>query len=266
MTNLSLTFRDAFKATRKLGIRYLWIDSLCIVQDSDFDWRAESSVIGKIYGHSLCNIAATGSSQTYGGLFQERSISELAPKTTSIRFKGKDATCCFTENQMWCAEISNARLNNRGWVLQERVLSPRTLHYTSQLFWECQTIEACETCPSGIPNRLCQGGCFALELHPLTLKSWRDKSSSDLWDQIIQSYTRCELTRASDCLVAIVGIAMEVQSLWRDQYLAVLWKRELPRCILWYFTNISGSLERTEQYRCNSSISGIEMARGFDHN
>jgi hypothetical protein len=245
---------------QKLGVRYLWM-LICIVQDSDSDWRAESSVMGKIYGNSLCNIAATGSSQTYGGLFQETNISELNPKTISIRSKGKDTTHCFTENQIWCDEISDARLNNRGWVFQERVLSPRTLHYTSQLFWECRTKEACETFPSGVPSRWCEGGCLSLELHPLTLKTWLNKSSSYLRDQIVRSYTQRELTRASGRLVAIAGIGMEVWSLWRDQYLAGLWKRKLPRCLLWYFDKLTWGLKRTEQYRCKSSISGKEMAR-----
>jgi hypothetical protein len=83
MTDLPPTFRDAFDVTRKLGIRYLWIDSLCIVQDSDSDWRAESSVMGEIYGRSLCNLAAPGSSRTYGGLFQEETCPSLPPRQPS---------------------------------------------------------------------------------------------------------------------------------------------------------------------------------------
>jgi hypothetical protein len=134
MTALPPTFKDTFDVTRKLGVRYLWIDSLCIVQDSDADWRAESSVMGKIYGQSLCNIAATGSSQTHGGLFQGRDISKITPATMSIKSKGQETTYCFPDNEIWCSEITNAPLNNRGWVLQERMLSPRTLHYASQLF------------------------------------------------------------------------------------------------------------------------------------
>jgi hypothetical protein len=259
MTDLPPTFKDSFEATRKLGIRYLWIDSLCILQDSDSDWRAESSVMGEIYGRSLCNLAATGSSRTYGGLFQERDVSNIAP-TTTIKIKGTETTYCVMGNKTWCSEISNAPLNNRGWVLQERMLSPRTLHYASQLFWECRESVACEAFPSGMPRSSCDAmePCLKPQAHPFSLKSWRGLFPSALWDKITESYAQCELTRASDRLVAISGIAKELRSTWGDDYLAGLWKGELPGCLIWAYSNVVGSLERPDRYRCKPLVSGKE--------
>ena len=60
---LSRTFLDAFTVTRKLGMRYIWIDSLCIVQDSLNDWRKEAAQVGRIYENGLCNLAASGASR-----------------------------------------------------------------------------------------------------------------------------------------------------------------------------------------------------------
>ena len=72
MSDLSETFCDAIKVTQKLGIRYLWIDSICIIQDSTNDWARESSNMMAIYESAWLNIAAAGSDQMNGRLFMER--------------------------------------------------------------------------------------------------------------------------------------------------------------------------------------------------
>jgi hypothetical protein len=69
---LALTFRDAIAFTQKLGLQYLWIDALCIIQDSSAEWHKEASQMDKVYGNSLINIAATSSTDAEGGLFKER--------------------------------------------------------------------------------------------------------------------------------------------------------------------------------------------------
>ena len=79
LSTMPATFRDAISITRRLGYRYLWIDSLCIIQDSDEDWKHESAVMGQIYGHSDCTIAATGSADSNGGCFVTRNPLELQP-------------------------------------------------------------------------------------------------------------------------------------------------------------------------------------------
>ena len=68
MSELSKTFQDAIELTRKLGIRYLWIDSICILQDDKADWLRESQMMGQYYGESYCTIAATGGADGSQGL------------------------------------------------------------------------------------------------------------------------------------------------------------------------------------------------------
>lgn len=67
--SLPPTFRDAVKVARTLQCRYIWIDSLCIVQDSPKDWDMESAIMDKVYSYSMCNIAATGAANSLGVYF-----------------------------------------------------------------------------------------------------------------------------------------------------------------------------------------------------
>ena len=69
---LPKTFSHAIAATRKLGVGYLWIDSLCIIQDDRGDWELESAQMHQVYQNALCNLAATSSSDGQGGLFFDR--------------------------------------------------------------------------------------------------------------------------------------------------------------------------------------------------
>jgi hypothetical protein len=77
MNKLPRTFREAAIVARKLDIRHLWIDSLCIIQDSPTDWQTESSIMGAIYQGSHCNIAATDSTSSQGGLFRNQRLPAL---------------------------------------------------------------------------------------------------------------------------------------------------------------------------------------------
>lgn len=69
LSQLSKTFQDAIRVTRSLGVRYLWIDALCIIQDSEDDWQQESARMNQTYSASFCNIAATAAPDGSKGLF-----------------------------------------------------------------------------------------------------------------------------------------------------------------------------------------------------
>ena len=73
------TFADAIQITRAIGIRYLWIDSLCIIQDSVEDWQKEASLMDHVYEHAWCNIAATKARNSSEGLFSDRDPSTVRP-------------------------------------------------------------------------------------------------------------------------------------------------------------------------------------------
>ena len=124
---LPSTFQDAVIITRRLGVKCLWIDSLCIIQDSLSDWEKESAVMGKVYSHSYCNIAALSSKDSHGGCLSSSISKSLGSAQESS------------------TTDSPQPLSQRGWFLQERHLSRRTLKYTKDppgVAWECRSLRA----------------------------------------------------------------------------------------------------------------------------
>ena len=268
IADLPQTFQDAIGVARRLGCRYLWIDSLCIVQDSTKDWLHEAGLMGEVYANSHCNIAATWNSSSDDGLFTERNPSEVEgifvhPQWASL----KSAAFRVIEFGLWESLITSADLNKRAWVVQERLLAPRVLHFGRiQLAWECHEVDACETYPTGLPVAQQSTGTMHKGLDPDTngrhLQSMGDSESSPnlytyhVWNKIVAAYTAGELTVASDKFVALSGLAKKMQALLQDDYLAGLWKGTLSSDLLWKVNGgeqTNGLLPtRAPQYRAPS--------------
>lgn len=239
LDKLSTTFKDAILVARHLGIKYLWIDSLCIIQDDKVDWRKESAVMGKVYQRSYCNIAANAAAEGYDGLFIDRNPSFHSPFKVNLKWKGHERSYYCLYNELWHSGISKTALNRRGWVLQERLLSPRTLYFNRQLFWECRELKACEAFPQGLsPNADFEPDDYEddSELCP---KSWateitRGSDKYALWTKVVESFMISGLTKGADKLIALSGIAKEMRSLLDDNYVAGLWEQNLAFDLLWY--------------------------------
>lgn len=128
---LPKTFQDAITVTRELKIQYIWIDSLCIIQDDVDDWNREASRMEDVFSSAYLTIAATSATD---GFIRPRRPRELV--TVQDEREGRYYVCEFIDNLQ--GDIEEGPLNQRGWVLQERALSHRTLHFTSnQVYWEC---------------------------------------------------------------------------------------------------------------------------------
>jgi hypothetical protein len=161
VATLPKTFTDAIDVARSYNLDYLWIDSLCIIQDSVEDWEREAGAMNKVYRHAFLNIAATGASNPSQGCFQERNPDAILPTIVTLKSKsehgpGADLILAahVVPTQFW-AEFDLQPLQQRAWVFQERFLSPRILHYgRNQVSWECQTLFACEAYPGGAPKTL----------------------------------------------------------------------------------------------------------------
>lgn len=139
---LPKTFCDAILLSRTLGIRYLWIDSLCIMQDSHDDWITESAEMERIYRHATCNIAASAAIDGSVGCFMERDprFAEVFRVHPPPLPKGNSPSNVYdiVPQIFWGRDITYAPLGKRAWVLQEHFLSPRVIHCgASQLLWEC---------------------------------------------------------------------------------------------------------------------------------
>ncbi|KAF2158792.1 hypothetical protein M409DRAFT_30749 [Zasmidium cellare ATCC 36951] len=84
---LPLTFRQAMTVCLELGIRHIWIDSLCIIQDDTSNWESESQRMSDIYANAQCNIAATANAHAHLRLFRERSLNVIRPMQVDISAK-----------------------------------------------------------------------------------------------------------------------------------------------------------------------------------
>ncbi|KAI1100371.1 HET-domain-containing protein [Jackrogersella minutella] len=249
---LPKTFRDAFEVIDRLKIRYLWIDRLCIVQDSVEDWQAEASIMQSVYSHGLLNIAALGAADDQAGCFFDRDPALVAP--TIVDLSPRDGSIAMlyrveTEREAWRKAFEGEPLLSRAWVVQERILSTRNLYFGSkQVFWECIETNHCET----VPNVRMSGllGDYASDFKGTASSKYMWKYiitpnttvSSDLtgWPGAVETYSQCKMTFPRDKLVAISGLAKQMGEKLRidygpghDRYLAGLWEHGMPQTLLW---------------------------------
>lgn len=254
------TFQDAVMITRRLGVRYLWIDSLCIIQGSTEDWKREAAVMGEIYRYSWCNIAATKAQDSSEGCFDRRDIRLVTPCKVTIDWPGKpqETRLCMADD-IWMTQIDHSPLSSRGWVFQEIMLSPRVLHYAKgQVFWECSELRACEGHP-GTPDMILDEGkkvnvdTSAMPQHERIFKFIPPSYERYyIWNNAIDQYSRRNLTYPhKDMFIAISGIAKQL--IPEKEYLAGLWNapETLIEQLLWH-TRQKSSAKLSPFYRAPS--------------
>jgi hypothetical protein len=234
ITALPQTIQDAVEVTRRLGLRFVWIDALCIIQDCAKDKDTEIQKMGSIYKNATVTIAASVGSSAMDGFL--RTVRE-PPEFSSFQFPMPDGTSEHISISAWHPLTPESPLDTRGWTYQERLLSPRMLQFSErELLWSCQT-EPLQTItkssvqyvvnltrlPSQIFNDALRGG------------SWRTyKPRLGLWKGIVGSYTRRNLTFPEDRLNALAGVANELARIWNDEHLYGLWKGlSVPQQLLW---------------------------------
>jgi hypothetical protein len=205
--------------TKACGLRYIWIDSLCILQDSDDDWKQESMTMNLVYRNSFFTISALSASDSSEGCFFERGEAWGSTRPW-------EALC---ESPLW----------DRGWIFQERMLSPRLLHFGKrQALFECNNGVYDE---SDYQTRLAKLRPYwlSVELRPLNL--WRD---------FVMQYSSRVLTKPEDRAIAISGVAMELASRWPEEcgeYCAGLWRRDLLENLLWAEQNVAATTQTTQR-------------------
>jgi hypothetical protein len=228
--SLPKTFQDAVVITRQLGIPYLWIDSLCIVQSGDDgkDWRSEALRMGQYYQYSVLTIAATNAAES--GLLMPQSLVNMSSAMNPLirlpyrQRTGKQSGWFYVQQRddgarsEYRESILNSDLLSRGWVFQEWMLSRRIIHYTSdQLWFECQS-----DIPSNGNNdraHVLNDSTGNIYSHSKDLASLKNAFATGalativLWCRLIETYSGLALSCSTDRLVAITGIAKEVQSM-----------------------------------------------------
>ncbi|AEO62087.1 hypothetical protein MYCTH_2313036 [Thermothelomyces thermophilus ATCC 42464] len=284
---LPRTFRDAVEFVRKLGIRYLWIDSLCIVQDDLDDWRREASRMASVYQNAAFVVSAAKAAGAYGGLY-----AELPPthRPLTVRFKSggpqererqreqeeqqeqqrEEEVVVHVRRVLshphrvpspYNAPIPPLPIFTRAWIMQERFLCPRILHFgPEELSFECLESTACQ-CTAPVPSRDDDQeqqqqqprpppwyyrhlvDRVARPKHYYSLRHWQspDTSADDLeacWRRLVEDYSRLRLSHDRDAFPAVSGLARQMQSVRGPgpgsgspaaRYVAGLWTDTLLR-------------------------------------
>ncbi|KAJ3547792.1 hypothetical protein NM208_g1319 [Fusarium decemcellulare] len=141
---LPTTFKDAVTTTRDMGIRYLWIDSICIIQGPGGDFNTESQRMEDVFSSAYCVIAASSATDQWDGFLKDRTESSRQYATFEREGSPPIYICHFLDD--FNHDVLDGPLNKRGWVLQERVLARRTIYFTDkQIYWECGDGVRCET-------------------------------------------------------------------------------------------------------------------------
>jgi len=146
--DLPLTFRDAISIARKSGVPYVWIDSVCIIQDSKEDWETEAAQMSSVYSEAFLTIAATGSSNRSEGCRTDSNSIPIGPVILECSSMEENdplssQTVYIFPSDGYQHNFRSQPLHERGWKVQERELSSRILFYTKETIrWECACLKA----------------------------------------------------------------------------------------------------------------------------
>ncbi|KAH0428262.1 hypothetical protein CcaCcLH18_09152 [Colletotrichum camelliae] len=273
LEDLSQTFRDAVIASRALGLRYLWIDSLCIIQHSKEDWEFEAKRMCQYYTNSLMTISGVSSSGGEGGLFATRHPGLTSPIPIEIAFPEGDRMKGFVHalyfpdpaRDIWGDH--KPPLWTRAWVVQERVFSLRLCLFSStQMSWQCQEEIASENIPEGRPlesskqDADMRWSIIGWQRAQSTSQKYEDLYKSPTaahrlyhgWYEIVREYTHCKLTMPSDIFHAVAGIAQALQQALEDEYVSGLWKGDIHRGLVWVVSEGVKSQTALRSYRAPS--------------
>lgn len=234
------TFRDAVEITRMVGFRFLWIDALCIIQDSTSDWAEQCEQMVSIYSSAALVVSATASYDSSGGCFHETLPTVAWDDNTSA---GVPASLCIRQchdHSMFSAERARVGIRTgegykgqglglapptfqRAWCYQERLLGVRTVHFAdTEMVFECLTTVSCE-CGALRHHRL--EHIVPPEEAALITPDGIGNSNPSIplgrrWQNVVESFSAQELSYEADKLPALAGLAKHFQRLGMKSYYA----------------------------------------------
>jgi hypothetical protein len=250
--SLPKTIQDAIKITGGLQIQYLWVDALCIIQDSVEDKSAEINEMGKIYKNASITIAALDAATAFDGFIRE--VQPLDGAVMPFRLpnnKQSSITLVPVTHLPYPGTHSDHNvhiLDTRGWALQEFLLSPRLLLFSqTEVLWQCQQVNVDPILPSSRqyhPDDISRlpGSVFGLD-SPFMLVSALDSSDDGpdtkeerarIWISFMRNYSRRQFTLNEDRWYAMAGIIADLSQVWEDSCLAGHWKSCLAETLAWY--------------------------------
>ncbi|KAK4182248.1 HET-domain-containing protein [Podospora australis] len=223
------TFQDAIEFNRHLGVQYIWIDSLCIIQDDRDDWARESAAMCAVYQNSYLTVSASSASDGTCGLslqasgdFLRITLPHVSQTIFGHRVYSHPATKRYTPG------YKDFPLFDRAWAFQERLISPRIVHFLKkEIAWECGELTTCE--------------CGAMETtgkqaYSKAIQEADNAALVNEWHRVVEVYSDLTLSFPSDRLPALSGLARQMASKRGSEptYLAGLWKDSVELDLLWY--------------------------------
>ncbi|PHH75339.1 hypothetical protein CDD82_4481 [Ophiocordyceps australis] len=267
---LPRTFRDAIGVAKHFQVDYIWIDRLCIPQDSVQDWHREASSMQTVYKNAYVGICALSAQDDNSGCFFTREPARV--RKHIVRLKPQESGAeeelilnCPRLRSEWSHFFRDEAAIQRAWIFQERLLAPRTLYFGRDLvFWECRETSCCEIYPKGIPQH--HSDVESLRHPPL----WKNllevtprgggndpcQHLMQYWYDIIEEYSKLKLSHGCDKLVAVSGLANDMQAELQQlspgphHYLAGLWEETLIESLDW--KSRDNESERCSQFRAPS--------------
>lgn len=266
MPSMSRTFQDSITIARKLGVRYVWIDSLCIIQGDAKDWETEAAKMASIYNGAYLVVAATAMSDGSGGcLFTRKpevTIDGISPTGKSFQIYGRPVInheifgwdVEKDWQRVWALVNTKSRLEReksryplmtRAWCFQERMLATRMLHYTkhevvfecaSSMHCECGALQDYEQDPHLDARRviLTRSGRRAEQRATSHNQQGDDVIDHDIWRDFMVEFSQKQITKRTDCLPAIAGLAVKWHNpVLTGRYLAGIWEKDLLRSLAW---------------------------------
>jgi hypothetical protein len=247
LDDLSQTIRDAIEVTRKVGVEYLWVDALCIIQDSDLDKAREISMMDQIYNNAFFTIAAGSGSAASQGFLGTR---DPQPPAHRIPFRCPDGTFgSMFLRSAYTEPIDSSYLDERAWTFQEEFLSPRILAYDGRTVkWSCKAgtsyLGAAYGKRIGVPISLTQWTSSRAAADP-------DTATHEWISRLIGNYSKRKHSVPADRLAALSGIAKALAPEFGCDYLAGVWLKDMPVQLLWN-SNCKPENTRPAVYRAPS--------------
>ncbi|KAK4159284.1 heterokaryon incompatibility protein-domain-containing protein [Cladorrhinum sp. PSN259] len=235
-TDLPLTFQHTAQIARAVDVQYIWIDSLCIIQDEEHktDWNREAPRMADVYRGSFLTVSATWGDTPHSGCFIDpQPGTTIGPIVVrEVKHFPDTLRVALPENN----PAEGFHLLTRGWTYQERTLSPRLIHFgRHEMIWECSTSCTCE-CGQAKDSHL---GLSKAQFHDLISSPWGEKWPN-AWRRMIIQYSALHLTYASDKLPALSGLADQIQRSSNQTYIAGMWQETLVLDMCWYLPRIAG--------------------------
>lgn len=232
--HLPKTFQDAVYVCRRLAVDYLWIDSLCVLQDSLAENMQETQVgigtaMGGIYQNSYFTICASMSTSMVSGFFSGKESASFAINV--VDDDDNEAVLRIRESSSLLHQASPTDLHTRGWTFQEYLLPSRVLEFHQfEISWRCRKLFECE-CDQINESYDWRRPFIDETKHRTDL----DITRGEWWANMVRYYSTRSLTNEQDKLPALSCMAQIYYTASGDTYLAGIWETSLPHSLCWYY-------------------------------